>query len=133
MQNFFLLSCNEKSGFSKAALAIMSMVLLPGCDPSYHIPSINFNYGTVPDTVCNWQAINSEWDDMNMPAPPEIRNQGCLFFSTNRFTQGGTFDLAHVNCYMSFDQVNGEFNVETWWNPAKIGQGSIPKEMNSAR
>ncbi|MDD5569315.1 MAG: hypothetical protein PHG23_02800 [Candidatus Pacebacteria bacterium] len=86
------------------------MVCSPFNDP-YPPNDINFKLGIVPDTVTNWEQINTVWDDMNMPGPPTLHYDGNLFLSTNRFTQGGTFDLVHFECQAIFNQVHGQFGL----------------------
>ncbi len=72
---------------------------------------INFTQGTFPTTVTNFSSANSEFDDFNLAAPPTIYMNFPLSFSSNRATQGGTFDFVGMSVWMVFNQDDGSFST----------------------
>ena len=95
---------------TRRAIALVVLALVgatPGCYPTYrlrHQPS-------VPTQPVNARALNSEADDMNAVAPPSLREELPLVFSTNRFAKDGN-RLAAFRVTVIHDVHYGTFRLE---------------------
>lgn len=72
---------------------------------------INYEYGEIPGSPVNFEAVNTEYDDYNSSVPAYIDLSFPLVFSTNRYTSGEEYDLINYVCWMSFDQTTGDFTM----------------------
>jgi hypothetical protein len=72
---------------------------IPGCNLFYHCdPPAPIEY---PTQATNLTGLNSEWDDWNCAAPFESYSpEDGIVFSSNRYTQGGTFDLTPMSFWI---------------------------------
>jgi hypothetical protein len=91
-------------------LCMLSIILFFGCP--YHYPERKYPIGEFPDSVCNLTHANSVYDDINMDLPVVFFN-AYLLFSSNRLTNGGTFDLVTKMTTFSWNQIVGKFSIET--------------------
>ncbi len=64
--------------------------------------------GIFPDTVYNLAGLNSEYDDYNINIRM-LEGSIPVIFSSNRASRGGQFDLVQGVISFSFDQVSGNF------------------------
>ena len=79
-----------------------------------------------PTQATNLTALNSEWDDWNCAAPQVYGSADSIIFSSNRATQGGTFDLTP----MSFEiRAGNSFTVEAQESP---GLALVARALNTA-
>ncbi len=74
---------------------------------------INYEFGLIPDTVYNLESVNTIYDDYNSTSTSRIDLQFPLIFSTNRFTKGEKFDLVSYDLFISFDQTEGTFLLQS--------------------
>ena len=93
-------------------LVVTAIIIIAGaisCKPDGN--SINFEFGTFPDSIINIVGINSAYDDYNSTIPQILGNLP-IMFSTNRESQGENFDITSGLITFTFDQVNGSFTLE---------------------
>jgi hypothetical protein len=65
----------------------------------------------VPENLAN---VNSMYDDYNMAYPgDDLYDNFTLYFSSNRFSRGGTFDIVSYPCWISFNQGSGSMHMGT--------------------
>ena len=88
-------------------LLLIILVSLTGCKKP---KKVVFNSGTFPDTVLSLTGINTQYDDYNMDLSV-FYGRSTAVFSSNRATQGGTFDLVTGALEYTFDKYTGEFSV----------------------
>jgi len=72
---------------------------------------INYETGVFPDTAVNLTSVNTRFDDYNSAGPPTIGYNFTLVFSTNRSSEGDTYDLISYDLLINFDQVNGNLDM----------------------
>jgi hypothetical protein len=95
------------------SLTVVSAALLIGLGScNKDTQQINYEYGTFPEEVMALEGLNSEYDDFNATIPL-IRGGLPIMFSTNRESQGGDFDIitGYINFY--FNQIYGDFSLES--------------------
>ena len=66
-----------------------------------------YNTGVLPTSPVNIEDFNTEYDDYNLSAPT-INQVIALFYSSNRKTGGGNFDIIHEDFEIQFDKDNAE-------------------------
>ncbi|HOU96173.1 MAG TPA: hypothetical protein PLN06_06040 [Bacteroidales bacterium] len=71
---------------------------------------VKFPRGIFPDSLYNLSSINSEYDDYNINLF-FLGNTYPLIFSSNRGSNGGSFDFVQGSITFSFDQTNGNFAI----------------------
>jgi hypothetical protein len=109
-------------------LIILVLCFQVSCDQ----PRPNFDIVIIPDTVTNFKAVNSSWDDYNsMPIIITWQSSFSLVFSTNRHSYGDNFDFEFYECNPEFNVINGEFQIETYWSQYDTGKDSLFKIVNS--
>ena len=81
-------------------------MLLTGCPYGYNYPE-----GRFPSQPINLISANSQYDDYNMSSPV-IEGMRYLYFSSNRNSQGGTFDIVGSHFHMIWDKENGSLTVD---------------------
>jgi len=112
------------SGF--LALAVF-FLLLTGCPYGY-----KYDLGKFPTDPVNFHSINSIYDDYNSISPV-IEEERYLYFSSNRKSSGGEFDIVGSNFRIHFDRETGNFNADDkhlgWRNYAYID--SLFARMNT--
>jgi len=89
-------------------LELMMLLMLCAC------PDSNYTYypGTFPETAVPLSGANSPYDDYNsMPPPGTVGLVFPLYFSSNRATQGGTFDIENFFVIVEWDQISGAVSV----------------------
>ncbi len=81
-------------------------------------PIIKYEKGRFPEYPVNFEQINSEFDDYNSNLNV-IYYDFLLSFSSNRYTQGNTFDFVGISVRLVWSQTNGTFTFEldtnTYW------------------
>lgn len=87
--------------------------------PSYEI---NHTSGTLPAQPIALAGANTPYDDYNAAAPPELTDEATLFFSSNRGTRGGAFDIVAADLRVSLNQDDGGIGAwasmrTTKWSP----------------
>lgn len=98
----------------QASFVILSMLIIPlfyACPGSLY-PKRNFPKGFFPDSIVNLQQLNSEYDDINMDIMM-LFSTDYIIFSSNRNSQGEQFDLVGNALTFSWDQINGNFLLNT--------------------
>jgi len=93
------------------ALVLPSLVLIGVSCNSFGKWDINYDTGVFPDSVINLESVNTRFDDYNSSGPSVIGYNFSLVFSTNRSTEGETFDLISYDLYIDFDQHDGSLDV----------------------
>lgn len=94
-----------KKLFSFFALAVV-FLLLTGCPYGY-----KYDQGRFPADPVNFAAANSAYDDYNSTSPV-IEDQRYLYFSSNRSSGGGQFDLVGENLRVMWDKETGRLVVD---------------------
>lgn len=90
-------------------ITLLVLINFYGCPFGY--PNREFPTGVFPDSVCNLTIANSEYDDINMDLM-EVNCTNYLVFSSNRLTNGKTYDLVTQVVSFSWDQIDGDFSVK---------------------
>jgi WD40 repeat protein len=86
-------------------IELVLLFLLCSC-PDNKVPS--YVHGTFPETVTPLSGANSSYDDFNSMPPPSVVNLAFpLYFSSNRATQGGSFDVESFEVDVQWDQTSG--------------------------
>jgi aromatic ring-cleaving dioxygenase len=93
------------------ALITGFLLLMTGCPYGGY----KYDQGRFPYDPVNFEAVNSEFDDYNSTAP-FIESSGYLFFSSNRNSNGGQFDIIGDHFHVYFDKDDGELTIDniTW-------------------
>ncbi len=81
----------------------------------YDNMKINYPVGSIPEIVTPFDDANSEFDDFNSGATPVLQLAFPFYFSSNRSTQGGTFDIESMNVNVMFNQNTGNFSMTGWF------------------
>ncbi len=67
----------------------------------------------ITEIVTPFSAVNSEFDDFNSGPGPILEGYFPLYFSSNRDTQGGTFDIESMLVHGYYNRQNdGDFSME---------------------
>lgn len=82
------------------------LLLFTGC-PYGH----KFDTGKFPNEPINFITANSEYDDYNSTSPV-IEGQRFLYFSSNRNSQGGEFDIVGSHFHFTWDKDDGSLTVD---------------------
>lgn len=91
----------------KTLLILTTAFLLWGCPINY---GYKYPDGTIPTTPVNLENVNSEYDDINMTAP-QLWEYNLIIFSSNRGTQGGTYDLVKHPTSFIWDKTSGNLTT----------------------
>lgn len=99
-------------------LAFILLIICYAC-PIYPEPEqYNYPIGHYPDSIANFEKVNSEFDDINMNyIPPEIYGYSALVFSSNRLSKGGQFDIVSEIIKYKWDKNEGVFSIENEMDP----------------
>lgn len=89
-------------------LLSFALFLFSGCPYGGY----KYEMGQFPIEPVNFEAVNSEYDDYNSTAPV-IESSAYLFFSSNRHSNGGDFDITGDNFHILFDKDDGNLDVDT--------------------
>ena len=89
--------------------SLSGLIIFTGC-PNPHGKQ-KYKEGKFPDFATNFQDVNSPYDDYNS-ALPEIHIGHNLIFSSNRYTQGGTYDIVGENMHIAWDMETGDLNID---------------------
>lgn len=131
---------------SKALLLLILIIpaaMLTGCPyPNTHDQYVLlYSQGTIPETVSALAGANSIYDDYNMGPPPSLDSDFPLYFSSNRATSGGNFNVESFMISVNFGQTDGVFALDASpldphylfpsWSPL-YGFPSTWQSMNSA-
>ena len=92
-------------------LVLPALILTAVSCNSFGIGEVNYETGVFPDSVVNLQSINTRFDDYNSSGPPTIGYNFGLVFSTNRASEGETYDLISYDLFISFDQEYGNLDI----------------------
>lgn len=109
---------------------IILIALLTAC-PWYEHYKIVYPQGTIPETVTALEGANSSYDDYNSAGPPMLVLDFPLYFSSNRATSGGTFDVETFGVHVLFDQTDGWFSLQAYPAP-DFYRPSSWQSLNSA-
>ena len=89
------------------------IMLLSGCPYGGN----KFEEGRFPADPVNFQAVNSLYDDYNSTAP-FIESERYLYFSSNRNSNGGEFNIVGSNFRIYWDKEHGKLTMDdkphTW-------------------
>ena len=96
----------NKTLLSLLPVAFILIILLTGCPYGY-----KYNEGKLPDHPVNLSDLNSQYDDRNLPAPWITLRQP-VFFSSNRNTNGETYDIVWEHLYLEWDKESGVLSVD---------------------
>ena len=96
-------------------LSLLAILLL-SCNIKDPIPK--YQTGTFPETPVNLENFNSGYDDYNSTAPT-LGGIYALCFSSNRNTQGKTYDIIRELLSIEFSKISGVLTVDntpqSWW------------------
>lgn len=87
---------------------LLTLSFITGCKKIKN--PIKYAHGTFPDTVRNIEGLNSQFDDYNATLYL-LGGSFPVFFSSNRGTSGGQFNLVQGKLWFQFDQTTGAFNM----------------------
>ena len=89
-------------------LLIVSILFFAGCLPSD--PDYNFEYESIiSEFPVNLVKLNSEYDDYNLNLPyPAARSE--IYYSTNRNSSGGNFDIIYKTFDISYHKKDDVIN-----------------------
>ena len=91
-----------------SALLLLLLCSCPG-------PNNTYQKGTFPDTATSLSGANSEYDDFNSMTPPGIVDYIFpLFFSSNRSTLGGTFDIENYKVDIQLNESSGAVTLRAY-------------------
>lgn len=91
------------------ALELIMLLMLCSCPDTN---KYTYHQGTFPETATPLSGANSQYDDFNsMPPPSIIGLVFPLYFSSNRTTQGGTFDIENFEVNVDWDQTSGAVSL----------------------
>jgi hypothetical protein len=94
----------------KYILALELILLLMLCSCPDH--KYTYNRGTFPETVTSLSGANTPYDDFNsMPPPTLVHLLFPFYFSSNRATQGGSFDIENYEVNVDWDQTSGAVSL----------------------
>jgi len=92
-------------------LLAIFLLLLTGCPYGY-----KYDEGKFPAQPVNFFALNSVYDDYNAAAP-FIESNRYLYFSSNRNSNGGEFDIVGKNMQIFWDKDDGMLRVDNTPHP----------------
>jgi hypothetical protein len=92
---------------SSITLLVGFLFLFTGCPYGGY----KFDEGRFPSEPVNFEDINSEFDDYNSTAP-FIESDRYLYFSSNRNSNGGEFDIVGENVRIYWDKDHGTLTVD---------------------
>ncbi|MBN2699572.1 MAG: PD40 domain-containing protein [Bacteroidales bacterium] len=92
----------------KIVILFILVIVMTGC-PWY---GYKYNTGKFPDYPVNLSDVNSEYDDYNLTAP-YIFYRNLFHFSSNRKSEGGTFDIIGEDLYIHWNKDQGTLSVGT--------------------
>jgi len=87
------------------------LFLLSGCPYGYR-----YDEGRFPSQPVNFAEVNSEYDDYNM-ASPVLEGHRYLYFSSNRNSHGGEYDIVGENMQIYWDKDKGVLTIDKQSNP----------------
>lgn len=88
-------------------LLAFALLLFTGCPNGGH----RYEMGHFPMDPVNLEELNSEFDDYNSTSPV-IESYRFLYFSSNRNSSGGNFDIVGSNLRIYFDKDDGDLTVD---------------------
>lgn len=92
----------------KKALPILLLIpFLYSCHEKY---GYKYNSATIPSSPVNLEFTNSEYDDYNQSAPG-TGDAFTVYFSSNRRSGGGEYDIIYKLIAINFSFSSGEFTV----------------------
>lgn len=110
-----------------SVLELILFFLLCSCPDNTN--KYTYQPGTFSETVTPLSGANSEYDDFNsMPPPGVVNSIFPFYFSSNRATQGGSFDIESFFVNVQWDQTSGALSVSAY----KSEFPSPWKNLNSA-
>jgi hypothetical protein len=86
--------------------ALILFILLTGCPYGY-----KYNTGNFPSEPVNFSMLNSIYDDYNI-ASPIIENERFLYFSSNRNSYGGDYDIVGSHFRVTWDKDEGALHID---------------------
>ena len=97
---------------------LLFFLQLIACDDATDFQNTKVKYptGSIPETVTSFESANSEYDDYNSGPPLVLALNFPLYFSSNRSSQGGTFDIISMDVQALFDQDTGHFSMSAGYS-----------------
>lgn len=96
------------------SFVVFTLFLFTGC-PNGH----RYEEGRFPYDPVNFEEVNSEYDDYNSTSPV-IEGYRYLYFSSNRNSQQGNFDIVGSHLHILWDKEDGKLTVndqaDSWKN-----------------
>lgn len=89
-------------------IGLVLLISLVSCE--FGSSGYKYNQGSLPDNPVNLEAFNSEYDDYNSTAP-SLGRLIPFCFSTNRNSQGKTFDVIYQPMNVNFSKTSGLLKV----------------------
>lgn len=90
-------------------LQLILLLMLCSCPG----PDYTYKRGPFPETVTALSGANSPYDDFNSAPPPTLVHLSFHFyFSSNRATQGGSFDIENFEVKVDWDQTTGGVSLD---------------------
>lgn len=99
------------------SIIFLSLLISMLCSCPYHEKRYNYDKGTLPETAAPLTGANSPYDDFNSGVPPKLMIRFPLYFSSNRATQGGTFDVESFYVQVDFDRDSGQIDLHVVPDP----------------
>jgi len=113
------ISIYSQSCYRHLLSALLVIFLLSACQNS-DVNKINYPIGSFPETVTSFISANSPFDDFNSGPTPLLQLEFPFHFSSNRSTQGGTFDIESMRVDVVFNQNTGKFSMEASSAPGSM-------------
>ena len=88
-------------------LSLAGLLVFSGCP----INNNEYSVGEFPENATNFTDVNTSYDDYNS-ALPETHIRHNLIFSSNRKTQGGTFDIVGESMHITWYMETGELLID---------------------
>jgi hypothetical protein len=89
-------------------LVIITLIISASCEKTPN--GYKYNEGSLPESPVNLSDFNSPYDDFNSTAP-SLGRLIPFCFSTNRYSQGNTFDITYQPMNVKFDKTTGLLEV----------------------
>lgn len=113
----------------------MKFLVLISCAGIFFLTSCwdrnKYKVGYFPEKPVNFLALNSVYDDMNS-AEPFLGGRYLFYFSSNRNTIGGTFDIVSNDIDIIWDMGDGSFSVSPANNNSYSDMDSVLLKINSS-
>lgn len=92
--------------YTATILVLTALIISTSCDPWGY----KYNQGSLPEKPINLSDFNTQFDDYNSTAP-SLGELIPFCFSTNRNSQGSTFDIIYMPMNVNFNKTSGKLIV----------------------